>query len=82
MKSDMGKLQTDALAAYDKIKADRGEVTYLDAFVAGAEWQKEDLMKDAIEGEVTIWNNSITLGRRLGPAFNKGDRVKVIVTKE
>lgn len=43
----MGKLQKDALAAYDRIKATRGEVTFLDAFIAGAEWQKQEMIENA-----------------------------------
>jgi len=39
----MGKLQKEALAAYDKIKAERGEVTFIDAFVAGHEQAIEEL---------------------------------------
>ena len=45
----MGKLQKDALAAYDRIKATRGEVTFLDAFIAGAEWQKQQPNDEAVK---------------------------------
>lgn len=37
----MGTLQKEAIAAYDKIKAERGEVTFIDAFVAGFEQARE-----------------------------------------
>ena len=39
----MGKLQKDALDAYNRIKAERGEVTFIDAFVAGAEWKEKQM---------------------------------------
>lgn len=39
----MGELQKDALDAYNRIKAERGEVTFIDAFVAGAEWKEKQM---------------------------------------
>ena len=39
----MGELQKDALDAYNRIKAERGDVTFIDAFVAGAEWKEKQM---------------------------------------
>ena len=41
--TNMGELQKDALDAYNRIKAERGEVTFIDAFVAGAEWKEKQM---------------------------------------
>ena len=41
--TNMGELQKDALEAYNRIKAERGEVTFIDAFVAGAEWKEKQM---------------------------------------
>ena len=55
------------------------------AFIAGAKWQKEQMLKDAVEHYVV----SEIGGRRIGPAivhFDKnfiiGDKVRVIVLKK
>lgn len=45
----MSELQKSAIDAYDKLMAERGEVTFLDAFVAGVQWQKEQKSKDLNE---------------------------------
>ena len=41
----MGKLQKEALIAYDKIKAERGDVTFIDVFVAGYEQATQEAIK-------------------------------------
>lgn len=51
-------------------------------FIAGAEWQKQQMMKDSVEGEVhpddcEIWVNLIGYGYK----FNDGDKVRIIVLK-
>lgn len=50
------------------------------AFLAGADWQKEQLMKEAVEGiarpdDCEIWVNLV--GHRY--KFNDGDKVRIIV---
>lgn len=63
------------------------ELTYfdgyamLDAIEFGAQWQKEDMMKDAIDGEVSIWCSHISLPKMLPSEFSK-QRVKVIIIKD
>ena len=37
----MGNLQKEALIAYEKIKTKRGEVTFIDAFVAGCDYMRD-----------------------------------------
>lgn len=58
---------------------------FIEAAKAGAEWQKEQMLKDSVECEVTdIGFNYLDLAlfeaERLG--LNKGDKVKVIVLKD
>lgn len=48
----MAEVQKAALESYNKIKAERGEVTALDMFIAGRDWFKGQMMKDAVEGMV------------------------------
>ena len=69
---------------HDKVK---------DSFIAGANWQKEQMMKDAKSG-IGNYDNYIKFedgtwidldpSEQLKPAFNvnEGDKVKVIVIKE
>lgn len=44
----MANLQKEALVAYEKIKAERGEVTFIDAFVAGCDYMR---------GKTERWND-------------------------
>ena len=56
-------------------------------FIAGAQWQKEQMMKSAIDGEVTkdFYQNLVVRGE-LPPNKNHdfcfGDKVKIIVTRK
>lgn len=43
----MAEVQKAALESYNKIKTERGEVTALDMFIAGRDWFKDQMMKDA-----------------------------------
>ena len=63
---------------------------YEDAFIAGAEWQKEQMMKEAVEAEITVgrlpddWSlayNPDELHRAL-LKFKSGDKVKIIIVKQ
>ena len=52
-------------------------------FIAGAEWQKSQMLKDAAEGiahpeECEIWVNLLGYGYK----YNDGDKVKIIIVKE
>ena len=46
-----------------------------------AQWQKEQMMKDVVDGEVNIWGSHISLPKGLPSEFSK-QRVKVIIIKE
>ena len=67
---------------------ERGEDKLLIAIVARhfAEWQKEQMMKDAVEGEIGYWNQR-GLSIRLDQSFEKlgygeDTKVKIIIVKE
>ena len=71
----MAELQRAAIAAYDKIICEKGEVTSLDMFIAGRDWQKEQIMKDAIDTRIDK-----RLADMIG--YTGSERVKVIIIKE
>lgn len=87
----MAEVQKAALESYNKIKAERGEVTVLDMFIAGRDWFKDQMMKDAIEGYIEgdqrnqedepydVYAVSDSLDTK---KFKIGDKVKVIIVKE
>jgi len=53
------------------------------AFKAGAKWQKEHLMKDAVDGEIGYWNlRWLSVNADLPRTVEEGDKVKVILIKE
>ena len=48
-----------------------------------AEWQKEQLMSKAIDGEVGYWNlRGLSINTDLPRSVSEGDKVKIIVIKE
>lgn len=54
-------------------------------FIAGAEWQKEQMMKDAMEGEIVkdITNKLAVTAKNINlDGFKFGDKVKIIIVKE
>lgn len=56
----------------------------VDAFKAGAEWQKQQMMKDAVEGIVGGYTNIpafINLEIEHKPNVKVGDKVKIVVLK-
>ena len=65
------------------------EFAYRDGIIAGAEWQKEQMLKGAVEGEVYKFgavayvkeHNNAELTKYLSP-FNHGDSVKIVIVKE
>ena len=51
-----------------------------DAFIAGAKWQKEQMMKEAVEGEVVKdWDNNLSVKSGVICGFKFGEKVRVIV---
>ena len=57
-----------------------------ETFIAGAEWQKEQMMKEAVEGEITMDLKRFLHARTtsiLDERYVKfGDKVKIIIVKE
>ena len=62
-----------------------------DAFIAGASWQKQQMLKDAVEGVVCILPGSVayvderddnTLKQYIIDNFKAGDKVKIVIVKE
>lgn len=59
--------------------------TAIDAFKAGAEWQKAKMMEGAVEGEVVkdISNKLAVTAKNINlDGFRFGDKVKIIIVKE
>lgn len=54
----------------------------VEGFKAGAEWQKEKMMKDAVESNVVITSKGILLSDLLIEDFNYEDKVRIVVLKE
>lgn len=56
------------------------------AFVDGAKWQKEQMMKEAVEGEIGYWNQtglSIRLDQSLEKlGYGEDTEVKIIIVKQ
>lgn len=64
-------------------------VDNIEAFLAGAEWMKKQMMEEAVEGEVRKSGNigffEITNEQQFYSSLNKfqnGDKVRVIIVKE
>ena len=56
-----------------------------DAFIAGANWQKEQMMKKAVEGYVNYYEDSggiLMTEAQVGCPYHNGDKVKIIIVKE
>lgn len=53
-----------------------------DAFIAGAEWQKEQITKDAVESEIGITSGGILLRDLRIEDFDYEDKVKIIIVKQ
>lgn len=71
----MAEVQKAALESYNKIKAERGEVTALDMFIAGRDWFKDQMMKGAIDTRIDK-----RLADMIG--YTGSERVKIIIIKE
>ena len=74
--------------SFDSRPSIYGQVDVIDAFKVGAKWQKEQMMKGAVEGVVHhyadvhyIVTNQEHLSDRL-KVFDKDTKVKIIIIKE
>jgi len=54
------------------------------AFIAGAEWKEQQMMKDAVEGEVENATFGIVYLRKnlVNEGYSTGDKVKIVIVKE
>ena len=61
-------------------------VGYEEGFIAGANWQKEQMMKEAVEADVNTYGDLVA-GKSWAefvveiPTENLGDKVKIIIVK-
>ena len=62
------------------------QIVCADDFIAGAEWQKQQMMKDAVESEVRGYMTGVgvyvEIDIPIGIDVNEGDKVKIIIIKE
>lgn len=76
------ELEQAAVNAFKQI-VDSGKNSFLEIFKAGAQWQKECLMKDAVDGEVGYWNiRGLSVNMDLPRTLEEDDKVKLIIIKE
>ena len=55
----------------------------IEAFKAGAEWQKQQMLKDAVEGMITCVNlNRYILVPKLDESLTYGHKVKIVIIPE
>ena len=73
----------EAAEEYSKERAE-GHVLYdwVHAFIAGAKWQKEQMMEEAVEGYIAATNESSAVLALPRDSFKKGDKVRIIIVKE
>ena len=58
---------------------------FIEAAKAGAEWQKEQMLKDSVEGYVNYYEDSggiLMAEAQVGCPYHNGDRVRIVVLKE
>lgn len=67
------KWKDDIISVYDRHAG----------LVDGANWQKEQMMTKAVDGEVGYWNiRGLSVNMELPSKLEEGDKVKLIVIKE
>ena len=59
----------------------------IQAFIAGAKWQRQQMLKDAVEGEIHFvgFNNAIFIKEpraEILDRYNVGNKVRIIIVKE
>lgn len=84
---DLEKASEESWAVYEYRETPRGLYSscYVDGFKAGAQWQKEQMMKDAVEGYVNYYEDSggiLMAEAQVGCPYHNGDKVKIIIVKE
>ena len=64
----------DSKYGHDKIKK---------AYTAGAQWQEEQMLAKAIDGEVGYWNiRGLFVNMEMPSELEEGDKVKLVIVKE
>lgn len=61
------------------------DATLAEAFITGAQWQKEQMMKEAVEGYITLTLEGVrTVAATIKEEDNIGfdDKIKIIIVKE
>ena len=63
---------------------DTGDLnTNRDTFIAGANWQKEQMIAKAIDGEVGYWTiRGLFVNMEMPSELEEGDKVKLVIVKE
>ena len=76
-------LEKAAIEAFKQI-VDSDKNNFLEIFKAGAEWQKEKMMEDAVDGEIYFNLDYLQYHINTEPLthFHHGDKVKLIIVKE
>ena len=83
----IGKIDKSLGEAAEKYEHIVGHFYYpsvKDAFKAGAEWQKSQMLKDAVEGYVNYYEDSggiLMAEAQVGCPYHNGDKVRIIVIK-
>ena len=73
--------------SFDSRSSIYGQVDVIDAFKAGAKWQKESqMLKDAVEGEIQMRYSGSLCAKTIRvineDKFKLGDKVRIIIVKE
>lgn len=76
-------LEEAAVEAFKHI-VDSDKNNFLEIFKAGAEWQKEKMMEDTVDGEIYFNMDYLQYHINTEPLahFHHGDKVKLIIVKE
>lgn len=76
-------LEEAAVEAFKQI-VDSDKNNFLEIFKAGAEWQKEKMMEDAVDGKIYFSMDMLQYRIITEPLgnFHHGDKVKLIIIKE
>lgn len=56
--------------------------TFSDAIEYGIKWQKEQMMKDAVDAKITLYDGISYVSKEILSQYKPGDKVKVIIVKE
>lgn len=84
----MGNLQEKALIAYERIKAERGEVTFIDAFIEGYTQAKaeikEQMNKSAFPARLCYYSDDLLeLCSHLKKGeFHEDEVVRIVIIKQ